>query len=131
MSDQLIKTVAILIIASVLIIVLRSRLQEYAFLGVVAILAVVFLSVFDSLLSSISDLKMLFNKSGSNSIYFTTALKALGIAYISGFAADVCRDFGLSALANTAEIVGKVTIFVLSVPLAATVIEAALKFADL
>lgn len=131
MSDELIRVSAIIIISAALIILLRSRLQEYAFLITVAVVAVVIILVCANLWGSIARLRTLFDRSGNANVYFVTALKALGIAYISGFAADVCRDFGLSSLANAAEITGKITIFALSIPLATAVMEAALKFIDL
>ena len=58
-------------------------------------------------------------------------VKALGIAYISEFAADTCRDFGQSALAAKAEFAGKCAIFILCVPPAISVLEAAFKVAGL
>ncbi len=128
MSNELIKIVAVVIIAAVLIIILKNQRSEYAFLTLIVSVTLVMIFVISNLWSSFSSLRDLFAKSGNSGAYFTTALKALGIAYIAGFAADVCRDFGLSSLAQTAEIAGKVTIFVLSIPLATAVMEAALKF---
>lgn len=131
MSNELIKAVAVIIIAAVLITALRTRLSEYSFLLTIAITSVVLIAVFGNLFGAVSKLRELFNQSGNAGVYFVTALKALGISYIATFAADMCRDFGLSALAQTAEIAGKVTIFVLSLPLMTAVLDAALKFVGL
>ncbi len=131
MSGELIKAVATVIIAAVIILSLRPHLQEYAFLLVIAVVCVVLLTVFGNLLSSILKLREIFNQSGNINVYFSTALKSLGIAYITGFASDVCKDFGLSALAKTAEIAGKGAVFVLSIPLVVAVMESALKFVGL
>ncbi|MEE1277947.1 MAG: SpoIIIAC/SpoIIIAD family protein, partial [Acutalibacteraceae bacterium] len=57
--------------------------------------------------------------------YMKTALKALGICYITQFAADVCRDFGQTALASKAELAGKCAIFLLSLPLVTSIVEIA------
>ena len=131
MSGELIRVVATIIIAAVLITTIRARAAEYSLLLVLAVVVVVIICVFGNLFGAIVRLRDLFNKSGNASIYFTTALKALGISYISTFAADMCRDYGLSVLAQTAETAGKVTIFLLSLPLVITVLETALKFVDL
>ncbi len=128
MSGELIRVAALVITAAVLIIVLRSRLPEYAFLLTVAVIAIILIFVLLNLWSGIQRLKELFNQSENIAVYFTTALKALGISYITVFAADVCRDFGLTSLALTTETVGKITIFTLSIPLAVVLLEAALKF---
>lgn len=131
MSNELIKAVAVIIIAAVLVTALRTRLSEYSFLLTLAVIAVVLIAVFGNLFGAISKLRDLFNQSGNAGVYFVTALKALGISYIATFAADMCRDFGLSSLAQTTEIAGKVTIFVLSLPLMTAVLDAALKFVGL
>ena len=131
MSGEIIRTSAVIIVASVLIISLRSRLGEYSFLLLIAAVCVVLLMVLGNLFSAFGKIRDLFNKSGNIAEYFTVALKALGISYITAFAADSCRDFGLSALAQTAEIVGKIAIFILSLPLVTSILESALKFVGL
>ena len=47
--------------------------------------------------------------------YITTAFKVVGISYLAGFAADICRDSGESALASKVEFAGKVLIIGVSV----------------
>lgn len=131
MSDELIKIVLIIVVSAVFITLLRNKLGENAFVLAVAVTAVVMLTVLDNLFIAILKLQSLFNKSGDFGQYFTVALKALGISYITAFAADLCRDFGLSALAQTAEIAGKIVIFVLSLPLMTAVMSSVLKFARL
>lgn len=131
MSGELIKAVAIIIIAAVLVTALRTRLSEYSFLLTLAAIAIILIAIFGNLFSGVARLRELFNQSGNAGVYFVTALKALGISYIATFAADLCRDFGLSSLAQTAEIAGKITIFVLSLPLMTAVLDAALKFVGL
>lgn len=131
MSSELIKAVAIILIAAVFVTMLRTRLQEHGFLLTIVIICVTLILVLGNLFGAISKLRELFAQSGNAGIYFVTALKALGISYITTFAADTCRDFGLSSLAQTAETAGKVTIFVLSLPLVTAVLETALKFVGL
>ncbi len=131
MSNELIRAVAIIIITAVLITALRTRLGEFSFLLTLVVIVVIFIAVFKNLFSNIARLRELFTQSGNAGVYFVTALKALGISYITTFAGDLCRDFGLMSLAQTAETVGKLTIFVLSLPLMTAVLNAALKFVGL
>ncbi len=131
MSDELIKASIVIIVAAVLITALRTRLGEYSILLVIAAVCVVLITVLGNLFGAIGKLQDLFAKSGNAGVYFVTALKALGISYITAFAADTCRDFGLSAMAQSAEIAGKIAIFVLSLPLVTSILEAALKFVGL
>lgn len=131
MSSEVIKCVTVILVAAVLVVTLRTRLQEYGFLLMLVAVAIVLMIAFSSVFDSIEKIGDLLNRNGSANVYFTTALKALGISYTSSFAADTCRDFGMSALAQTAEICGKAAIFVLSIPLVTSVLEMALKFIGL
>ena len=132
MSEELIKIMAVILISAIFITVIKNKLAEYSFLLLIAVICIVLMISFDNVFGAFSSLNALFTKSGTNSkTYFTVALKALGISYITNFSADLCRDYGLSALAQSAETVGKVTIFALSIPLMESVLSAALKFAGI
>lgn len=131
MSGEIIKIIVVIIISAVLIITLRARLAEFGFLLVIVTVIIVLLVIMSVFSGTIAQIKELFGKIENANIYFTTALKVLGISYIVTFAADMCRDFGLSALAQTAEITGKIAIFILSLPLANALLDTALKFIGL
>lgn len=128
MSAEVIRTAVVIIVTAVLVTALRNRLGEYAIVLSVVATVVILISILENLFGAMVSFNNLFVKIENAGVYFTTALKALGISYITAFAADICRDFGLSALAQTAEIVGKIAIFVLSIPLMTAVLEASLKF---
>ena len=131
MTDVFIKISAVLVITAVFTVLIKQYKPEYAML--LSITAVIFavLIILENLLGAINRVKDIFSASGNALSYFTVAFKALGISYISGFAADTCRDFGQSSLASKAEFAGKCAIFVLSVPLMCNVLEKALEFAGL
>lgn len=131
MIDELIKVVAIIIVSAIFITAIRTKVAEQSLILAITVITIASLAVFSNLFGAVVKLRDLFNKSGNSSVYFTTALKALGVSYISTFAADICRDYGLSALAQVSETTGKITIFLLSLPLMTAVLEAALKFVDL
>lgn len=128
MINELIKVVAIVIIAAIFITTLRTRAAEYSFVLSIAVVAIVLITILGNIFGAIVKLRDLFDKSGNSSVCFETALKTLGISYITTFAADVCRDYGLSGLAQASEIAGKIAIFLLSLPLMTAVLNAALKF---
>ncbi len=54
---------------------------------------------------------------------FSLMLKALGIALISRFCADICRDSGESTLAGGVESVGRIAIFSLCIPVLSDILE--------
>ncbi|MBQ4561827.1 MAG: hypothetical protein IJA55_05850 [Clostridia bacterium] len=55
--------------------------------------------------------------------YFKVMLKGLGIAYVSGLGADLCRDCGESRLAGRIEFAAKTEILVIAFPFIKSLIE--------
>lgn len=47
---------------------------------------------------------------GINSRYVSVMIKALGVAYVSMFSSQICRDFGQNSIADKIELGGKVII---------------------
>ncbi|MEE0808715.1 MAG: SpoIIIAC/SpoIIIAD family protein [Acutalibacteraceae bacterium] len=129
MNGELLRILLLLLVVAVVTLVVRSRAPEHSFLLVIAATATVLLYLLCEIFPTIRGLTDMFKTSGNQTVYFKTALKALGIAYLTNFTADICRDFGQSALASMAELAGKCAIFVLSVPLMCAVLQTALKFA--
>lgn len=127
---ETVKILALCIVAALLAVLLKQYKSEYAFISVLASGCVILVLI-------LGDAKSLFNevyslsKNTTAGNYFKTALKALGIAYITSFAANSCRDFGQSALAAKAELAGKTALCILSLPLLSAVLKLALSFANI
>ena len=130
MTAVLIKSLAVLLITATLALTVGTHKPEYAFMLCLAGGGAVMLFIFGTLLPQVNTLKKA-AESISGTAYFSVALKALGISYLTGFIADTCRDFGQSSLAAKAELAGKCAIFILCVPPALTVLEQALKFSGI
>ncbi|HET7560349.1 MAG TPA: stage III sporulation protein AD [Limnochordia bacterium] len=58
--------------------------------------------------------------------YIDVVLKAMGIAYLSAFGAALCRDAGEGSIAQLIELVGKLLILLLALPVVAGILEAVL-----
>lgn len=75
-------------------------------------------------LSAIIELLDDFNsKLGVNSQFLGILLKIMGIAYISEFATNICKDSGETAIASKVELGAKILIIAMSIPILGTVIE--------
>lgn len=55
--------------------------------------------------------------------YITLLLKMMGVTYLSEFSASLCRDAGYSAVAGQIELVGKLTILTIGMPIILTLLE--------
>lgn len=119
---------AICIITAVLALVLKEYKSEYALMAVLAGGTVVTAYILKGVIGSVEYIRTRLEDCGINTDCFKTALKALGIGYVTGFTADVCRDSGQTALAGKAELAGKCAVFLLSAPLLLSVLQTALGF---
>ena len=111
--------------AAFLAVVLKEYKPEFSFLLTIAATALVLLFIINSLLPYIKDLYNIFESAGIKSEYFYAVLKAVIICYISKFAADLCRDNGQSALADKAELAGRVSLIILSLPFFKSIVNVA------
>lgn len=125
---NLITILGICIIAAILSVILRENKYEYAIILSITAGAIIFLSLLGSMLNSFFEIRSIIAKAGIDSSYFLIAFKALGICIITGFTADICRDFGQTALAGRAELAGRCAIFLISIPLLSSLLSAAYSF---
>lgn len=125
---NLITILGICIIAAILSVILRENKYEYAIILSITAGAIIFLSLLSSMLNSFFEIRSIIAKAGIDSSYFLIAFKALGICIITGFTADICRDFGQTALAGRAELAGRCAIFLISLPLLSSLLSAAYSF---
>lgn len=91
---DVLQIVAIGLIATVLIVVVRSQRPELAVLLSVAAGVIIFLLVLGKISSIMDVIKELASSAGINMVYMGTILKIIGIAYIAEFGAQICRDAG-------------------------------------
>ena len=120
---EIIQIVGLGIVAAVIIVVLRAQKPEMA-VQVSIVTGVVIFLLLASKLSSVLDLLGGYaGKVGINSVYFTTVLKIVGIAYIAEFGAEVCKDAGESSIASKIELGGKVMIVLLAVPIVTSLLD--------
>lgn len=128
MMDEVFKILGICIIGSAISIILKPKSGEFSFVLSLATGVIALIFVINAVSRPINEINDRLYSSGVETEYFKVALKAVGIAYITDFIADGCRDAGLSSIASKAELVGKTAIFTLSFPLMMSVLETAIGF---
>ena len=110
-----------------LVLVLWMVLQQYksnvAVFVITAFGAIVFLSMAEQLQEVLDTLMRLSEQAGINVIYLTTIFKMIGIAWLTEFFCQVCRDAGSSALAVKVEFAAKIAILMLTFPVLTAVLE--------
>ena len=108
---------ALCLIACILAVVLNQYKKEYSVIISIAAGAGVLILLLTKLIKPITEITNRLSQYGVGIEFFVVALKALSIGYITQFIADICRDFGQTSIALKAEFAGKVSIFLITLPL--------------
>ncbi|HHY77469.1 MAG TPA: stage III sporulation protein AD [Clostridiales bacterium] len=124
---DIMQIVALGIIGAIMATILKEYKPEYAIqLSIIAGL-VIFISILGKFNQVIEVLKGYAVKADIDILYFSTILKIIGIAYITEFGAQICRDAGEGSLAAKVELAGKVLIMAIAVPIYAALFDIILK----
>lgn len=121
------KIVALSIVAVLLITILKSvKKDDFALIVTIIAAVILFTLVLVKLESITILLESLVQKSGINKEYLTLLLKVTGISYVIELATNICKDAGNSAIASKVEMLGKISIVVLTIPIITSVISTVL-----
>ena len=119
----ILKIVGLAIVSTILILVIKQRLPEIAFL--LSLLTGLFILIL--IISQVGEvirlIKKLITKAGIDIMYFNTIIKIVGIAYIGEFGAEITKDAGENALAAKIEMAVKIIILFLSIPVMISLVE--------
>jgi stage III sporulation protein AD len=124
---EIIKIVAFAFIALFIVLTLKEHKSGIAvYLSIVVGIAI-FLFMMTKVTAVMQFLQQLAVKANIDYVYLNTVLKILGIAYLSSFCSEICRDAGESSIASKVEFSGKILILVLAIPILMAVLQSILK----
>lgn len=89
--------------------------------------AVILLVTISSVESYFSALSGIFADAGLSAQYFSVALKAVGIGYLTEFAADTAQDGGQTSLSSQITLAGRTIILILALPIINDLLSLALR----
>lgn len=124
---EIFQIVGLCIVATLLVIVIRSHRPEMALQVSIVTGVIVFFLIAGKLSAVIGMLEGYVKKANIDMAYLTLLLKIIGIAYITEFGAEICKDAGESSIASKIELAGKVTIVFLAVPIITSLLDLVIK----
>ena len=124
---EVIKIIAIGLIALILIILLKQYKPEFALYISLLTGVLILILVMDKLTGIIQLIQSISNKANINNQFITILIKITGIAFLTEFAVSISNDCGESAIANKIDLGGKVLIIVISIPIITALLETILK----
>lgn len=120
---EIIQVVGLGFVVTMLVLIIKRDRPELAALLSLTLVITIFLLVLGKISVVLEMFKDLAQKASISQTYLYTILKIIGIAYLTEFGAQVCRDAGEGAIAGKIEFAGKIFVMVMAVPIIALVLE--------
>jgi stage III sporulation protein AD len=115
------------LMVTLLILILKKDRPEIALQLSLALTIIIFLFMLEKISAILSLFENMAEKAHISYLYLNTILKIIGIAYITEFGSQLCKDAGEGAVANKIEFAGKVFIMVMAIPIIALVLDTIVK----
>ncbi|NLK75837.1 MAG: stage III sporulation protein AD [Clostridiales bacterium] len=119
----MIKVALVGITAIITAILFKKGKEEFSFyisIGACVIILLMGISKLEVILDAIDKLKRYIN---INQNYVDILIKIVGITYVTEFASALCKDSGYQAIAGQIELVGKLTILAMGMPILLALLE--------
>jgi stage III sporulation protein AD len=120
---EIIQIIGLGFVVTLLILIIKQQRPELALQLTLTLSAIIFLMVLTKLTVVLDLFRDLAEKANISQMYLNTILKIIGIAYVTEFGAQICRDAGEGAVAGKIEFAGKVLVIILAVPVIALVLD--------
>lgn len=114
---EIFKVLGVGIIGAVVVMLMRSSKPEYAVLVSVATGLLLLIFLVNSLNRVVEAFTAIVDKSGLNANLFGGILKIIGVGYLTEYSSSISTDCGADGIADKIQLGGKLTIFLLSLPI--------------
>ncbi|HHU19514.1 MAG TPA: stage III sporulation protein AD [Bacilli bacterium] len=120
---SLVQIILIGVVASMLITLIRSYQPTFALILLIVTSLFLFYFILIPLGEIIDLIRTLFNRFRLDTIYLETVFQVIGIAYLTELGSQLTNDAGLNSIASKIELVGKISILFVSIPVLTAIIE--------
>ncbi|MDR0739052.1 MAG: stage III sporulation protein AD [Oscillospiraceae bacterium] len=120
-----IKLLFFAVFCAIFCVVLKRERPEYAFILSIISGIFILLHMIPKVTSVVECLKNLMSTANLSTDYMNILFKCLGICIVAQLSSDSCRDSGQTSLASKVELVGKIMVIIVSLPLFESVIDMA------
>ncbi len=123
METELIRIAAMGIVAAVLALVISDKRPEFGMLVGLAFAVIALWLILGKAGAVLRLIEETVKSSGIDTALLMPVLKVTGMAYITQFSVDACRDAGQNGIASKVEAAGKIMMLVVAVPIVTSLIR--------
>ena len=120
---ELVKVLGVGVVGLIVASLLKKDKPELMLLAIIATGAMILVIILSSLSSAIAAFADLVARSGLNDTLFGGMLKLVGVGYLTEYAASLATDAGSTSIASKIQLAGKVSIFLMGVPVLTTLVD--------
>jgi len=120
------KIILIALLATVMILIIKQTRPEFEVMVSVITVVILFLFSMDKVGQVVELLNRLADNAGLPKEFLSIILKIVGIAYITEFGANICKDVGETAIASKVQFAGKCVIVVLGISIIGNFVDTVL-----
>ena len=120
---DIIKVIGVGIVGVIATVFLRDAGSEFKVFTCLATGLVILIIIINALGDVVLAFNEIVDRSGVNKKLFTGVLKIVGIGYITEYSSSICSDFGAGSIGNKIELAGKITIFLMAMPVVIALID--------
>ena len=124
---EIFKVVSLGLIGMFIYMLFKDRRDVIAVLISLVTGTIIVIFVLDKIFSVFSFMQEISNKANIDTAYINIVFKIIGIAFITSFGSEICKDAEASNIAHKIELSGKVMILVLAIPILMSLLESILK----
>ena len=121
--EEVIKIGVIGILSVMLAVQFKHTKSEYGIYIAFGVAILMFSYVIKYLYSLVTQISELQGYLSGSYAYLKALLKIVGITYICEFCAGICKDAGYQSVSNQIEIIGKLSVMIVGMPILMAVIE--------
>ncbi|NCA91873.1 stage III sporulation protein AD [bacterium] len=119
----LLKIIGIAFVAVVGYNVLKYSKQEFAGFVLIGAGCIILILLSEKIAEAVTVFQGIAQKANLNDAVFSMILKIIGIGYITEYSVSLCKDNGCSSIGKKIELAGKITIFLMAIPIISGIIE--------
>ncbi|MDR3293018.1 MAG: hypothetical protein LBT20_02815 [Clostridiales bacterium] len=128
-SMDIFKVIGVAVVGAVISVFLKSTKPEFVVFTVMAVGIMLLIFVLNSLTDVMDAFSSVVSKTNIDEGIFSGILKIIGIGYLTEYSSEVCNDMSCSSIAGKIQLAGKITIFLMALPVVTAFVEMLSKLA--
>lgn len=117
------RVIGVAIVGAVITLMLKQVKSEMSVLAVLATGIIILILTLSSMSDVILEFNKIVDKSGVDSKLFSSLLKIIGVGYVTEYSAGLCDDMGAGSLGKKLQLAGKISIFIMALPIVTALID--------